>query len=240
MLRNNFYPCGCRNCFQCQNPWFQPSIPGPPGPPGERGPRGFPGERGPQGIPGERGPQGIPGEPGSRRAGAIIPFSSGSDPFSLSALDGGLVGLPIVIGNGNHFHLQQNLGDTIDISGGPGVGSSFAFSVPRDGVITDIEVFYSNFSPQYLDGSYNVVARLYQSTTPNDIFTPINESTISLAPTFTGNTVTGDIARGSLTGLSINITKGTRLMLIYYFQPIEETTNPEFIMGYASAGITIE
>ena len=83
-----------------------------------------------------------------------------------------------------------------------------------------------------------VTAQIYQSTTPNNVFSPIAGTLINLTPSLTGVISIGTLLNGSLTGLSIPVTARTRLMLVLSASA-SGLTLLNTIVGYASAGLGI-
>lgn len=126
------------------------------------------------------------------------------------------------------------LGGTIDT----GAILNFAYSMPRDGIITDIAGFFSTTVALALVGSdLNLHMQLYQSTTPDNIFTPIAGAVVDL-PALTGIVAVGDTINASVHGLAIPVTADTRLLLVIY----ATATGLSLIntaLGYASAGVSI-
>ncbi|WP_315975843.1 exosporium glycoprotein BclB-related protein [Parapedobacter soli] len=185
--------------------------------------------KGDQGDPGPAGPYGPAGSDGG---GAIIPFSSGA-PVSMTTLIGGLTGTPSVVGFGNNAQLLSILGSTIDLTTSP----NMAFTMPRDGTITDLSAFFSATTGITLFEPLTIHAQLYQSTTPNNIFTPIENAEVTL-PKLDGFVNIGDTRNGQASGLSIPVTAGTRILLVVYVStigsPIATAVN-----GYVSAGLAI-
>ncbi len=131
------------------------------------------------------------------------------------------------------------MGTTIDITNAAGTLSNFAFQVPRAGTITSFSAFFSTTAALSLVGSTaTVTAQIYQSTTPNNVFSPIAGTLINLSPALTGVISIGTLLNGSLTGLSIPVTAQTRLMLVFS-ATASGITLVNTIAGYASAGLAI-
>ncbi|MFJ9463634.1 exosporium glycoprotein BclB-related protein [Viridibacillus arvi] len=235
--------------------------PGPPGPKGERGPRGFmglpgaDGERGPRGADGERGPRGADGEQGLRGLrgfpgvsgppgpagsigpGSIIPFASGI-PVKLTTVDGH-VGTTSLIGFGNSASNVMLDGTKINLTGSAGALLNFAFSIPRAGKITSMDAFFSTSEALSLvNSTITITAQLYQSTTPNNLFTPVPGATVTLSPKLSGILPLGYISHGITTGLNIMVTAQTRLLMVF---SATTTGHPldNMVGGYASAGLSI-
>lgn len=178
--------------------------------------------------------------PVSSPSGAIIPFASGS-PITIIAQSlgnqasrtSGLVGF----GNSVSGISQSSAGATIDLSGGSGQVLNFAFSVPRTGMLTSIAAYFSTISGSENSSVAIVTAQLYQSTT-NNLFEPISGTDLTLTGT--------SIRRGIISSLSVPVTAGTRLLLVFSITSTRVSqgggaaTNPQAtLVGYASAGVTI-
>ncbi|WP_304952525.1 exosporium glycoprotein BclB-related protein [Viridibacillus arvi] len=228
---------------------------GPAGADGERGPRGADGERGPAGADGERGPRGAdgeqglrglrgfpgvsgpPGPAGSTGPGSIIPFASGI-PVKLTTVDGH-VGTTSLIGFGNSASNVMLDGTKINLTGSAGALLNFAFSIPRAGKITSMDAFFSTSEALSLvNSTITITAQLYQSTTPNNLFTPVPGATVTLSPKLSGNLPLGYVSHGITTGLNIMVTAQTRLLMVF---SAAATGHPldNIVGGYASAGLSI-
>ncbi|GAB2479513.1 hypothetical protein GCM10027082_33040 [Comamonas humi] len=216
-------------------------IMGPPGPAGVAGPAGPQGPAGPAGsagIQGPVGPAGPQGTTGAAGAGAIIPFASGT-PVVMTTIAGGLVGTSSLVGFGSTATGVSLVGSNIDLTGAAGTLLNQAFSMPRDGVITSMSAFFSNTVALALVGTtITVTAQLYQSTTPDNTFTPVPGAMVSLAPPLTGIVALGTVASGITTGLSIPVTAQTRLLMVYS-STAAGLTLINAVTGYASAGVAI-
>jgi len=157
----------------------------------------------------------------------------------LTTIAGGLVGTVGLIGFGNSTSGVTLTGTTIDLTGAAGTLLNFAFSVPRDGTITSIAAYFSTTAALSLIGStITITAQLYSSTTPDNIFSPIPGTIVTLAPALTGIIAVGNTSNGITTGLSIPVTQQTRLVMVF------STTAAGLsllntVAGYASAGFVI-
>ncbi|PNQ82820.1 exosporium glycoprotein BclB-related protein [Paenibacillus sp. F4] len=206
------------------------------GPAGATGPTGADGLPGAVGATGATGTAGVTGATGS---GAIIPFASGG-PAILTTVLGGVVGTTSLIGFGSSATGIGLVGDTIDLTGtlvGPLI--NFAFSVPRDGVITSIAGYFSTTAALTLVGSTaTITAQLFSSPTPNNTFTAVPGAIVTLAPPLAGIIALGTISSGITTGLAIPVTAQTRLLLVFS-ATATGLSLVNTIVGYASAGVTI-
>ncbi|PWJ50748.1 exosporium glycoprotein BclB-related protein, partial [Faecalicatena contorta] len=237
-------PTGATGADGATGPTGADGATGPTGPTGATGadgatgPTGATGADGATGATGATGPTGATGVTGATGAGAIIPFASGL-PIAPTSVALGLAGLPGIVAFGNSTTLPTVLGATIDLTGAAGLLANMAFSVPRDGTITDIAAYFSVVLGLSLVGTdLTVSAQLYESTTPDNIFSPVAGTEVTLAPDFTGIINIGDIASGTLTGLNIPVTAGTRLLLVFTLTA-EGLSLLNTLTGYASAGINI-
>ncbi|OBA05199.1 hypothetical protein A9P44_15510 [Paenibacillus polymyxa] len=229
-------------------------APGPAGVPGPQGPPGLPGPvgaAGPAGAEGPAGPAGATGATGADGAigatgvtgatgsGAIIPFASGG-PAILTTVAGGLVGTTSLIGFGSSATGISLVSGTIDLTGtlvGPLI--NFAFSVPRDGVITSIAGYFSNTVALNLAGSsISITAQLFSSPTPNNTFIAVPGAAATLTPPLTGNIALGTTSSGIATGLAIPVTAQTRLLMVFSATATGASL-VNTVVGYASAGVTI-
>lgn len=254
--------------FGAQGEQGPPGPIGPIGPPGGPGAQGDPGPPGPPGPPGAQGDPGPglefdwdgtslgvrvegqmdytyedlqgPAGPAGSGGGAIIPFSSGL-PLTLTTVLGGLLNTSSVIGFGNSASNVSLVAGVIDLTGAAGTLLNMAFSVPRDGIITDMSAFFSSTVALNLVGStVAITAQLYQSTTPDNIFTAIPGAEVTLAPSMTGILALGTISNGTTSGLNIPVTSGTRLLMVFSANVIAGLDVATVIVGYASAGVSIQ
>ncbi|MEK4661090.1 exosporium glycoprotein BclB-related protein [Priestia sp. FSL H7-0729] len=227
---------------------------GATGDPGVAGATGVTGDTGAAGIAGVTGATGATGDPGVEGAtgvtgstgitgatgsGAIIPFASGG-PAILTTIAGGLVGTTSLIGFGSSATGVSILGGTIDLTGtvvGPLI--NFAFSVPRDGVITSIAAYFSTTAALALVGStVTITAQLFSSPTPDNAFTAVPGAIVTLAPSLTGIIALGSISNGITNGLTIPVTAETRLLLVFS-ATASGLTLVNTVVGYASGGVNI-
>lgn len=147
--------------------------------------------------------------------------------------------LPAFVGFGSSAQGLTLLGSTIDITNASGTLSNFAFQVPRAGIITSFSAFFSTTVALSLVGStVKVRAQIYQSTTPNNVFSPIAGTLINMTPSLSGVLSIGTLLNGSLTGLNIPVTAQTRLMLVFS-ATASGLALVNTITGYASAGLSI-
>ena len=159
-------------------------------------------------------------------------------PVAPTTLIGGLAGFPSVVGFGNSGTLPTVLGTTIDLTGAAGLLANFSFSMPRDATITSISAYFSVTAALTLGiGTIDITAQLYQSTTPDNTFSPIPGALVTLPP-LSGLISIGDNVSANSGPLSIPVTEGTRLLLVFSATStglaIAATAG-----GYASAGVNL-
>ncbi|MGL5764654.1 MAG: exosporium glycoprotein BclB-related protein, partial [Sarcina sp.] len=148
---------------------------------------GFP-SRGPVGATGATGTCTCgTGTTGTTFAGSIIPYASGTvkggaaaqangDPLYATALGfgGSQAGINISSGVLNTFF-------------GSGY-YTYAYTMPRDGCITDISGYFTNeFAMALGTSTITLEAQVWASTVPNDTFKPVPGAFVDLSPVMTGN-----------------------------------------------------
>jgi BclB C-terminal domain-containing protein len=112
--------------------------------------------------------------------------------------------------------------------------------MPRRGVITSIAAYFSSTVGLALIGStLTITAQLYQSTTPDDVFTAVPGTAVTLSPSLSGNVLVGSRAFGLLSGLNIAVSANTRLMLVFSGAITGGTPVAAAIAGVASGGLAI-
>lgn len=145
-----------------------------------------------------------------------------------------------LVGFGTALPSVTLVGGNIDLTGdvlGPLI--NFAFSMPRDGTITDIAAFFSvTIGVTLLDTTVTITAQLYSAPEGSNTFTPVPGATVTLAPALTGLINLGDTASGITTGLNIPVSAGTRL-LMGFSTTATGLTLITATTGYASAGVNI-
>jgi len=168
---------------------------------------------------------------------AIIPYASGTPVEMTTAI--GSPGNTSVVGFGSSASGIAMTGNTIDLTGGTGVDRNYAFSMPQAGTIESISAYFSTTAPLMLVGStVTIIAQLYSSTTPDNIFTPVPGAVVTLAPFLTGIISTGNTTKGITTGLKIPVNPQTRLLMVYSVTAAGLILN-NTVKGYASGGMSI-
>lgn len=173
------------------------------------------------------------GDSGTAGGGTIIPFASG-ETITVTTILGGLAGTSAALGFGTSVSGLNEVGGTINTA------RNMAFVMPRDGVITSLSAFFSNSNAVSLIGStVNISAQLYLANDDSNNFTRIPGASVTMEPTLTGIIATGNTTNGQTTGLSIPVTAGTRLMLVFSANVTSGIDMAISLSGYASAGLAI-
>lgn len=249
-----FQPFGCNSC--CGMSWCIPTgqtgATGPTGVTGTTGATGPTGATGSTGATGATGPAGTAGATGATGAtgvsgatgptgatgitpemNTIVPFSSGG-PITLTTNDVGVNGVPSFIGFGAAAAGNVSLEPTIDMS----TIDMFSFIMPRDGVIKSIAAYFTTTIPNDLTNTtVTISARLYKAESDNT-FSEIPGTTVTLSPALTGDVEIGNISKGLIDNLSIPVSAGTRLLLVFSASAVGERYQNSLI-GLASGGIGI-
>lgn len=165
----------------------------------------------------------------------MIPYATGLIPIAPSSLLTGAVNLPAFVGFGNSTTSATALGGTIDVTG----LTDFAFVAPADATITDISgVFRTTVAVTLTEGqSVTLQTQLYQNlpTATTNVFTPVTGTLMPLT-TFSSTVAIGGLARGALSGLSVPVVAGTRLLMVV------SVTNSGFaqvVTGHFSGGVRL-
>jgi BclB C-terminal domain-containing protein len=153
----------------------------------------------------------------------------------MTTILGGLVGTTSVVGFGINTPGVSLVGGLIDATS----LTNMAFSVPRDGTISSIAGFFSNTVALALVGTtVTVQAQLYSAPAGSNSFAPVPGASVTLAPSLTGLVSIGSTSSGQTTGLSIPVTAGTRLLLVYS-ATATGLSLINTVTGYVSAGVGI-
>lgn len=168
-------------------------------------------------------------------AGAFIPFASGS-PIAMTAPSGGQDGTAGIIGFGNSADGIPITGEAVDTSAVP----NMAFLLPEGGNVTSFAAHFSTTQALELGGAaVTIRARLYQSPLPGNHFVPVPSAVVPLSPVLSGTVSAGSISSGSLSNLSIPLTGGTRLMVVFSAEVTAGIGAAVSVAGYASAGLSV-
>jgi len=193
-------------------------VTGPTGDPGAAGMTGPTGATGADGIAGATGATGATGADGATGTtgpaggGAILSSSSGEPAVATTIIPGvsGTVTVLPLSGSTSETGVSV-VGGAIDLT-----GITAGQPVARDGTITAVAGFSSLTVAVPLVGTtVTQTISVYQSTTPDNIYTQIAGTEVVLAPSLTGVLAIGTVASGILTGLSIPVTAGSNLVVVY-------------------------
>lgn len=165
--------------------------------------------------------------------GNIIPFTSGTPMAITTNTDGSpnIVGM-LAFGSYSAGYIVDG---QIDV-----LSDNTPFVLPRDGIIHAISGFFGTRDDLNLaDATVAVTLQLYSASSSDTFFSLVPGITLTLAPAFTGNVPTGSNTFVDSPELSIPVTRGTRLMLVYHSSVVDGTPAQTVLLGYASAGISI-
>ncbi|WP_339297590.1 exosporium glycoprotein BclB-related protein [Paenibacillus sp. FSL R5-0623] len=214
-------------------------VTGATGTAGATGATGTAGTTGVTGATGTAGTTGTTGATGATGSGTIIPYASGL-PVALTTVLGGLLNTSSLVGFGNSATGVSVNGGIIDLTGAAGTLLNFAFSASRAGTITSLAAYFSTTAGLSLVGStVTITAQLFRSTTPNNSFTAVPGALVTLAPPLTGVLALGTISSGVTIGLSIPVSAGDRLLMVFSASVTAGIDVATSIAGYASGGLTI-
>ncbi len=196
---------------------------------GATGPAGATGATGPTGATGATGPAGI------ASAEKMLLFASGN-PITMSTTEEGLPGRPSFIGFGASGQPAWPLTPTIEVEKLMGSVSGFCFTIPFPIEINSLIAFMNVFPlPAGTVSTVTIKAQLYEAGETSKIFSPIEETLITLTPSITAETLTGTMLRGEVRA-NRTVEKNKRLMLVFS----ATADQPELIhtiWGYVSASL---
>ena len=215
-----------------------PGVPGARGPRGNTGPVGPTGNTGPRGCDGPRGatgPTGATGPAGIASAEKMLLFASGN-PITMSTTEEGLPGRPAFIGFGASGQPAWPLTPTIEVEKLMGSVSGFCFTVPFPIEINSLIAFMNVFPlPAGTVSTVTIKAQLYEAGETSKIFSPIEETLITLTPSITAETLTGTMLRGEVRA-NRTVEKNKRLMLVFS-ATADQPEQIHTIWGYVSASL---
>jgi len=215
-----------------------PGVPGARGPRGNTGPVGPTGNTGPRGCDGPRGatgPTGATGPAGIASAEKMLLFASGN-PITMSTTEEGLPGRPAFIGFGASGQPAWPLTPTIEVGKLMGSVSGFCFTVPFPIEINSLIAFMNVFPlPAGTVSTVTIKAQLYEAGETSKIFSPIEETLITLTPSITAETPIGTMLRGEVRA-NRTVEKNTRLMLVFS-ATADQPEQIHTIWGYVSASL---
>ncbi len=219
----------------------QKKTPGPTGPTGPIGPAGSTGATGPMGPVGETGATGAAGEPGlpgpvgptGGGGYTYIPFSS-RDIITIGTNVENPYVSAIAFGNAVNY---LNVSDVFfsEITLGNSTQKCVAFTVPQDATLVSLGAFFSVCPFMVLSMDVVVTAQLYQSTTPDNVFTLIPGAAVNFDVFPAGLVNEGTTRQGNVSNINVFIPKNTRLLLVFS----GSVTAGDTINGYADAGLTM-
>jgi len=158
----------------------------------------------------------------------------------MTTVAAGSMGKVSLLGFGSSVKNVDVVSGVIDLTGSPDTAQDFAMSMPRDGTISSISTFFSTTKAMDLVGTTIMIkAQLYSSSSPDNYFTAIPGTEVTLAPSLTGMVATGTISNGISTWLAIPVTAQTRLLMVFS-STAAGLSLVNTIDGYASASVVID
>lgn len=232
---------GPKGCQGDEGPIGATGATGATGPAGAAGATGATGATGPAGTAGATGATGPTGATGATGPAGIasaekmLLFASGN-PITMSTTEEGLPGRPAFIGFGASGQPAWPLTPTIEVEKLMGSVSGFCFTVPFPIEINSLIAFMNVFPlPAGTVSTVTIKAQLYEAGETSKIFSPIEETLITLTPSITAETLTGTMLRGEVRA-NRTVEKNKRLMLVFS----ATADQPELIhtiWGYVSASL---
>jgi len=196
-----------------------------------------------------QGPAGPTGSAETSSGGTIIPYASGTIETLLWTVDGGMSKNAILLGFGNSAESTLFPITTLaDFSNALPESTNFAFVSPRAGTITDIYASYvvtlaesigpEGLGPTIVDGTMTVSCQIYIAPTGTTVFSPVSDTLLNLSPSISV-AVIGESLTNNLSNLSVSISAGDQILLVFTVTNSLDTSSASFLVGYASAGIAI-
>ena len=154
----------------------------------------------------------------------------------MSTTEEGLPGRPSFIGFGASGQPAWPLTPTIEVEKLMGSVSGFCFTVPFPIEINSLIAFMNVFPlPAGSVSTVTIKAQLYEAGETSKIFSPIEETLITLTPSITAETLTGTMLRGEVRA-NRTVEKNTRLMLVFS-ATADQPEQIHTIWGYVSASL---
>ena len=196
---------------------------------GSTGPTGWTGPTGPTGTTGKAGgptgPTGSTGSTGSSGDNTLVAFTSGS-PITVGVQ--GVTSFVGMIGFGSSV-------GTIDLNDISIYGPAYSFTMPRNGVIRSLSAFFTIDQAQNLLEPLRITATIYTAVPSGNNY--VIGYARSLDPFLFGAVVPGNMAIGSVNGLSIAVSAEDRVLIVFGGYSLG---NIAIASGYGTACISIE
>jgi len=110
--------------------------------------------------------------------------------------------------------------------------------IPRAGIVTSISGFFCTTQPASYNGTFTIIGQLYKSDGGTRAY-PIPGATVTLSATSSGIIEQATTLTDIQTGLSIPVTPGTRLLMVYTLQGSVPGVAPS-LTGTISGGLNIQ
>jgi BclB C-terminal domain-containing protein len=150
----------------------------------------------------------------------------------------GAASTPAYVAFGLNVTGIEIFGNPINITSDSSI-SDFAFTVPRDGTITDItSTFIATAALSLAIGQVFINCQLYSAAASQPIFTPIAATRLQLTPGLSTISI-GTVVNGALHGLSVPVSAGTQLMMVFAANNSSAQSLAGTVIGYTSASVAI-
>ncbi|MDE7043954.1 MAG: bclB domain-containing protein [Acetatifactor sp.] len=202
---------------------------------GPAGADGATGATGPTGADGATGATGATGPAGIVSEEKMLLFASGSL-ATMATIEEGLPGMSAFVGVGASGQCPYPLTSTINVENLIGYISGFYFTVPFAIEINSMSAFFNTFplAPE-TTSAVTIRAQFYEAEEASNLFSAIEETLVTLTPSFTGATPVGTLLRGEVR-TNRRVEKNARLVLV--FSAMSSGSDPlDRILGYASASL---
>jgi hypothetical protein len=172
--------------------------------------------------------------------GAIIPFSSGTDPvivYNVLAVPQPITTPAIIIGQPSATASAFTIGSPVDLTN----SSAFIYNVSKKGTFTSFNATFNILASLGMtyNGNMSITAAVYGATNGSNIFTPLNPE-VQTVPLYFPAAISTYIPVGAYTStvpVNTQVNVGDRLIVIFYYQ--NTGNGPQGIQGTMSATLKI-
>ena len=153
----------------------------------------------------------------------------------MSTVQNGLPGTPAFVGFGAWGQGFSPFTSPLNVDNIVGNVTGIYFLVPFTMEINGLIAFFNPFLLPADTPAITIKAQLYEADETGNIFSPIEETLVTLSPSLTNATPYGSLVRGEVRKNRV-VEKDTKLMLI--FSATSDGPDPvDSIIGYASASL---
>ncbi len=157
-------------------------------------------------------------------------------PTTMSTTENGLPGVQALVGFGSSGQGPAPLSSTINLENLNGYVSAFYFTVPFAIEINGLIAFFHTIPLSFQTiPTVTIRAQLYEARETSNVFSPIEETMVTLTPSITDATPEGTLLRGEVS-TNRPVEKNTRLMLVFTATS-SGSGKVDAILGYAKASM---